>query len=147
MSLKKFIQHVWAEIAKLWHKLDNEAKVLVPVVIKLVDNIRKFVDSPVADVLTVVIPGDIDDKLKAELRVIIPKVLLELNMVDAIANITDPNEQLKAIIARLKLSGVHAQDIFWHGLASKFLELSSDGKFSWNDSIALADYFFKNKPQ
>jgi hypothetical protein len=46
------------------------------------ENIKNFTDSPVADVLTVLIPGDIDDKIKDWLRAKLPVILTELKLVD-----------------------------------------------------------------
>jgi len=60
-------------VSSLWPKVPKELQDKVSIVIRVVENIKKFVDSPAADFLTTVIPGDIDDKVKVWLR----KVLSE----------------------------------------------------------------------
>src|ERR1700749_3829927 len=105
-GIGKLLRRIWATIAGLFHNLDDELKKLVPVAINVVEGIKAVMDSPVADVLETIIkkaiPGDADDvlidKITATIKTWIPKVLLELNMVNSIANIQDTNEQLNAIL-------------------------------------------------
>lgn len=85
-------------IVKLFATVRREAKEIIPIGIKIVDEIKKFVDSPTADFLTSVIPGTIDDGIKATLRNVLPGILKGLRKWESIANIADENEQLKAIM-------------------------------------------------
>jgi hypothetical protein len=150
MSLKKFLAHLWQQIKHLWDGIEAETKKLVPIAIHIVQAIKTLEDTHLADVLTAIIPGDIDDHLNQKLREFLPKILLELNMVDAIANITDPNEQLIAIIGKIHLSPDAAKDVFYHGLASLIMQELSDGKFTWSDAIAVAEFYYTHefkKPQ
>jgi len=143
MSLKKFLHRLWTGIKGIFDKIEDDLKRLVPVAIKVVEAIKTFDESIVSDVLTTLIPGEVDDKIMQKLREFLPKILLELNMVDSIIGITDPNEQLKAILARIKLSPKNSQDVFYHGIASLILSELSDGKFSWSDAVAVAEYYYK----
>lgn len=65
-------------VASLWPKVPKELQEKVSIVIRVVENIKNFVDSPAADFLTTVIPGDVDDKIKDWLR----KVLVDFNVKD-----------------------------------------------------------------
>lgn len=49
-------------------KVPNEIKEKLNIVIRIVEAFKKFVDSPTADLITALIPGDIDDKVKEWLR-------------------------------------------------------------------------------
>jgi hypothetical protein len=89
-------------IGKLFTTVRKEAKTIIPVGIKVVEEIKKFIDSPVADFLTSVIPGNVDDGVKLTLRKILPGILKGLRKWDSIVNITDENEQLKAIMEEFK---------------------------------------------
>ena len=115
-------------------------------------------DSPVDDIITFVIknaiPGSADDvlidKINATVKEWLPKILIDLNIANAIANINDPNKQLQAILEQLKLSSNETKNIFYHGFCSLILEKLSDGELSWSDSTAIAEYYYKNlyiKPQ
>lgn len=55
-------------VAKLWNKVPDDVKEKVNVGIRVVELFKKFVESPTADFITAIIPGDLDDKLKEHLR-------------------------------------------------------------------------------
>jgi hypothetical protein len=148
----KFLRKLWAAIANLFHKVEDEARIFVPIAIKVVEGLKAVIDSPVDDVLAAIIknaiPGDADDKLidkiTGTINTWLPKVLLELNMIDAVVNVEDPNEQLKVILERLKLSSNESKNIFYHGIASLILEKLSDGKFDWTDATAVSEYYYQH---
>lgn len=150
--MKKLINKIWQAVRSLYDRLAGKTKKYVPIAIKIVEGVKKVMDTPVDDViLTIVkgaIPGTADDvmidKIKATVEKWLPKILLELKLVDSIANIEDPNLQLKAILAQLKLSSDETQAIVYHGLASLILEKLSDGELSWSDSVAIAEYYYQN---
>lgn len=145
MSLKKFIQRIWNGIKDLFHKLEKELKELVPVVIGVIQNIKLIEDSHLPDLITALIPGGLDDKLNEKLRAAIPKAILSLEVIAGINDIEDPNEKILAIINKIKLSNSDAKDMFYHGLASKIMEVISDGKFSWSDATAVAEWYYQHQ--
>jgi len=144
MSLKSFIDGIWSAIKGLFHKLEQEEKKLLPIVITVVQNIKNFTDSPVADVITALIPGDVDDRIRERLEDYLPKILMELNMLNTCQALPDANAQLQCILQNLKLSSDSAKDIYYHGLASLILTDLSDGKLSWSDCVGIAEYYYKN---
>lgn len=148
-----FIKKIWHAIQRIFQGLRHELRILVPVAIKVVEGVKAVMDGPVDDVVASIvkhaIPGDADDKfidkVTTTINTWLPKLLLELNMVNAVANIEDTNEQLKAILDKLKLSSDETKNVFYHGLASLILEKLSDGKFSWSDATAVAEYYYKHE--
>ena len=143
---------IWAFVSKLWNGLSEEAKSLTPIAIAVVQAIKNVMDSPVDDILVYVakqaIPGNADDvlidKVNSVIMEWIPKILLDLNLANAISSIEDPNAQLQAILNALKLSSNETQNIFLHGFASLILEKLSDGNLSWSDSTAISEYYYKH---
>jgi hypothetical protein len=75
--IKKFPDFVSGLFKKIPEKLQSQ----ILVFIKLVENIKNFVDSPASDFLTTLIPGEADDNLKAWLRKVLPGVLKSLNVI------------------------------------------------------------------
>ncbi len=150
--MKKLLKRVWAFIAGVFNRLEDETKKLVPVAINVVQGIKNVMDSPVDDVILTIIetaiPGEADDilieKIKNVVKEWIPKILMDLKMVESIANIQDQNEQLKAILAQFKLSSDETKNIFYHGLSCLILEKLADGELSWSDTIAINEYYYKN---
>jgi hypothetical protein len=144
MSLKNFLNHLWQSIKNLFDKVEKEVKKDVVVAITVVQLVKSVVDSPVADLITAMIPSEVDDYIKNKLRELLPKLILELGMVQSVANIEDENAQLQAILEKLKLSGDDAKNAFYHSLASLILQKLSDGKLSWTDAVAIAEYYYQN---
>jgi hypothetical protein len=137
-----FLKKLWEGIKKIFMGLRSKSKAWVTIAIQVVEGIKTVMATPVADVITSIIPGSADDKVKEVIRLWVPKVLLQLHMVEAIIDIKDPNEQLNAILAKIKLSDKETRNIIWHGLGSLIIEKLSDGKFSWQDSVAVAQYYY-----
>ena len=147
-----FLGKIFRAIGKLFEGLRAETKRLVPIAINIVEGIKKVMDSPVDDIILAIvegaIPGDADDilinKIKSVVEIWLPKILLELKMIESIANIEDRNAQLQAVLDQLKLSSDETKAIIYHGLASLILEKLSDGKLSWSDAIAIGEYYYQN---
>lgn len=137
-----FLKKFFTGVKKLFTGLKLKSKVWVHISVVVVQEIKKIMDSPVPDVLTSMIKGEWDDRTKNIIREWVPKVLLQLNMIEAIANMTDVNEQLNAILAKIKLADKETRNIVWHGLGSLIIEKLSDGKFSWADSVAVSQYYY-----
>lgn len=81
--------------------LEAKLRKILPVGIKVVNQLKTAVDSKTADVLTALIPGDIDDQLKNLLRFILPKVLKEMEELNEIAQELSDNTQLRMIIEKI----------------------------------------------
>lgn len=130
---------------KMFASINEEAKILIPAVIAVTNKWKEFIDSPVADLLTAIIPGNLDDNIKNKLREKLPGVLEKLQLAYVIANISDPNEQLKAILDILKLSSDEAKNAFYHEFSYTFLEAVSDGKVTMSEAKVLAEMVYQYK--
>lgn len=159
MSVKNFIKKLWISISKIFNSLDCEIKKNLPIAISIVEALKTFIDSPVNDVVCLIvekaIPGEIDDvlieKTKNILRDVLPKVLLNMSLINEIESTTDPaikekklNGYLQKAISDLKFSTDEQKQIFYHGLASIIVEKLSDGKLTWSEGTAIAEYIYKN---
>lgn len=129
-------------IVALFKNITAKTKELTPEIIKVVTNIKNFVDSPGCDFLTAVIPGTIDDSVKAILRQYLPLLLDALNKVPAIAEILDPNERQKAIVANIQQDHPDAKAILLNGIAGQLLAKTSGTEFAKTSIIVPAAYQF-----
>ena len=110
--MKKLIKKIWDGIKNLWAKVVDKTRDMVPVAINVVEAIKSVIDTPVDDILAEIvkraIPGTADDFIVDKVRLTIeewvPRILTQLVIIDGIANIDNPNDQLKAILERLKLA-------------------------------------------
>lgn len=80
--LSLFINNFPAFVEKLFKKIPDELKEQLSLIITVVNGVKKFVDSPLADVLTAIIPTQLDDNVKDWLRLRLPDVLEKLNLVN-----------------------------------------------------------------
>ena len=148
----KLIRKIWSGIKRLFNKVEDATKELIPIAIKIVEGVKKVMDSPVDDVvlsiITEAIPGKADDILIEKITKFVekelPGILLELRLIDSIAGIDDPNEQLKAILNQFKFTSDSQKNEILHSLASLTLDKLSDGDFSWSDSVVVAEFYYKN---
>jgi len=62
-------------VASLWPKVPKELQEKVSLVVMVVENVKKFIDSPLADLIVLAIPGDLDDKLRDKLSDLLKEAL------------------------------------------------------------------------
>ena len=130
------------KIKSIFLQITGEAKILIPEAIKIVTNIKNFVDSPGCDLLTAIIPSELDNTIQDILKKYLPELLKALNTSETIANMTDTNEQLKAIVNQIQLSPNDAKDILLHGMAAKLISVISG--IDWNTSASITQAVFKD---
>lgn len=136
-----------AKIKWLYEKMLDETKEYIPVAINVVEGIIKVMDSPVDDILLGIIVAAMPNKLtgaklfilKDKIEQALPKILIELNMVEAIANIEDTNDQLKAVLEALKVSTEDTKAEKYNIIATKLLVILSDNKISWSEAIVFTE--------
>lgn len=68
-GIKNFITHILPS-----------SKHLLDLALIIVNGIKHFVDSPLIDVLTALIPGDVDDHIKDLIRAKLPVILVDLKL-------------------------------------------------------------------
>lgn len=150
MKLKQFLAKIWSFIAIMWAKATDEVKTLTPIAIKAVNVLKTINETTSGDViqmiLEAVIPGSGDgpliDKLRERLKCILPKILTGLQIGESIANIQDPNEQLKAIIAAINMSPDSTKNMYYHGLCALIIEDLADGKLTLGESAQIAEFYY-----
>ncbi|HTI58422.1 hypothetical protein [Mucilaginibacter sp.] len=145
MSLKSFLSKIWAEVKRLFEGIPSELKTAIKIGVLVTENIKKFTDSPAADVLTAIIPGDIDDRVKDLLRAKLPAILAELKLADSCAGLTDPADITSCAIKVLQGIGGDPQSAFLHNLAILVAEVAADGKLSWGDGVYLLEWYYKHE--
>lgn len=145
--MKKVIAAIWSFICKLFGKLPPAVKTAIDIAVKVTDAIKTFdTNSPqVADIITALIPGNLDDSVKSVLRANLPKIVVELKLVQATEGLTDPNEiMLAATKVIQQLSGDYRSS-FLNSLAQIIAVVAADGKLDWNDAAYIIKYYFDSK--
>lgn len=66
----------WQKFANsLYKKIPKELQDKFSVGVLVVQKLKEFIDSPVADMITAIIPSTVDDEIKNWLRLVLPKIL------------------------------------------------------------------------
>lgn len=147
MSLKTFLHNIWASISHLFGGLAAEAKVAIHYAAIITDAIKNFdtAHPEVADILTAIIPGNVDELIKQKLRAALPKIVVELRLVDATLGLTDPNEIMLAAVKVIQGLTGSVRSSFLNSLSTLIAEVTADGKLDWNDAAYIEKWFYDHE--
>jgi hypothetical protein len=144
MSLKAFLTKIWAGIESLFDGFPAEMKTAIHIGVVVTQNIKNFVDSPAADILTAVIPGDIDDDIKNWLRAKLPEILAELKLADSCSGLTDPVQITECAVKVLQGLSGDIQNSFLHSLSILIAQTASNGVLTWADGVTIVQWYYQN---
>ena len=147
MSLHSFLTKIWTEIKSLFAGIPSELQIAIHIGVVVTQNIKNFVDSPTADVLTAIIPGDIDDEIKTWLRAKLPEILTELKLADSCSELTDPAAITTCAIKVLQGLDADIQSPFFHSLSVLVAQVAADGKLTWSDGVYLLQWYYEHEYQ
>ena len=145
MSLKSFIAKIWDGIKSLFEEMPEEMQTAIHIGVIVTENIKNFVDSPVADVLTAIIPGDIEDDVKNWLRAKLPTILTELKLADSCSNLTDPLQITECAIKVLQGLDGDVKSAFLHNLSIFIAQVAANGKLTWSDGVTILEWYYQNE--
>lgn len=120
------------------------------IAVLVTNNLKKIIESPVMDIITAVIPGDIDSLIVSKLRVILPKVAFKVASVHGVISTHErPSVALKILFEHLGTLSKDQQTKFWIDFAAELNYNLEDGTLSIQESVKrtqdLYNKFFKNK--
>jgi len=147
MSLQSFLTKIWTEIKSLFAGMPSELKTAIHIGVQVTQNIKTFVDSPAADVLTAIIPGDIDDEIKSWLRAKLPAILTELKLADSCSGLADPAAITACAVKVLQGLEGDVQSSFLHSLSVLVAQVAADGKLTWRDGVYLLQWYYQHEYQ
>jgi hypothetical protein len=145
MSLQTFLSKIWNQVKALFDGIPAELKIAIHVGVIVTENIKNFVDSPAADVLTALIPGDVDDKIKNWLRAKLPAILTELKLADSCSSLTDPNEITACAVKVLQELDGDIKSAFLHNLSILIAQVAADGKLTWSDGVYVLQWYYQHE--
>jgi hypothetical protein len=147
MSLKTFLSKLWTSIGSVFQHAEEEVRVvLLPAVTQIVNGIKTVVDLDQADLIGG-LAGGLGPAFEEKLRDILPKILTELKLIDAVVNAGDVNAQVLAALDALNLSSDRTKSAFYHDIAAMLLQDLADGKLSWSEAVTLVEYYYHNAPK
>ena len=149
--MKKIISRIFAFLKNLFAGLTPRLKSAIHIGVTITDAIKNFDTSKpiVGDILTALIPGDLDDRIKNILRANLPKIVIQLKLVDATLGLTDPNEILVAASKTLQqiTSDYDVRPGFLNNLSIVIAQVAADGKLTWDDAAYVLKWYYDNDYQ
>lgn len=148
--MKKLFLKILSFIKKMYSKLIDGSKIYIPISIKVVEILKEIMDSPVDDILLVLLtrlaptlPIAQINIIKAKIEQSLPRLLVELNLVNSVVNAPTVNEQLQMILDALKVSPDNVKAEKYHTIASKLLVILSDGKITWGEAVMFTEWYYQ----
>jgi hypothetical protein len=145
MSIKNLLTKIWATIQSLFNNFPADLKTAVHIGVSVTQNIKSILNSPDIDILTALIPGDIDDKVKQALRSGIPIILFDLKLADTCSELTDPQEITICAIKALQSLDGDIKSAFLHTFSVLVTQLAADGKLSWGDAVCIVEWYYQHR--
>jgi hypothetical protein len=142
--MKKLLQ----KISLLWKKITGKSKKFiqdhVEPAIKVVNLVKDAVENPAMSILVALTPFGWDDEAVKLAKKILPKVLLELNILKDASGGSNV-DMLKAIIAEIRTFTPDSKAEFYEDLAVKLSVMLSDGKLSVSEAAELVKFVYDEK--
>ena len=121
------------------------------IAVKVTEELKKVIDSPVADLITALIPGELDNEIKYKLRKILPEIVAKIGIAHNIIQASDdPTVAMQKIVAYIQSLGGDARKDWWVLFSAKVTEALSDGDVTYAELVALTQMayteLYPNKP-
>ncbi len=114
--------------------------------VKITSKIKEILDSPVVDILTAIIPSDLDDRIKGKAREIADKIAKEVAIAHQLVQASATNaEAWSALIGHLQTIVPEGRTAFWVQFSAKLNEALSDGKLDFTEAVILTQMIFKEQ--
>lgn len=108
--------------------------------ILVVEQLKNFVNSPVIPLLETIIPGNLDNIIIEDLKIILPKVLKYLGLFDGcVTATTTPDQFLQCVIPKIAAMTPQAQASVYHSIASALTVELTGKKISWSDAVMIVE--------
>lgn len=147
MFLSKLLKSIGKFFARIWNGILPELKKAISIGVTITNAVKNFdASNPMAlDILTAIIPGDWDNKLVTKMRAELPKICIELKLVDATLGLTDPQEIMKAAVKTLQQLSGDYRSAFLNSFSIIVAQVAADGKLDWNDAAYLLKWYYDNQ--
>lgn len=139
--MKRIFRSIQNFFRKIYGNIFDLAKNRGYIAIKVVEELKKLVENPGADLVVTLIPGEIDNVILIKLRQILPEVLFKLSVGLKIieGSKTQPAPVLiMQIVEYLRALDKEDRGILYRELQARLTEALIDGKLSIDEVIIAA---------
>lgn len=144
MAKVSFFKRVGQWFKKLFGGSKALAEKVIPIGIEVVEQIKLIIDSPVTPLLTMLIPGQLDDAIAAKVKKLLPQILATLKITNDCAKKPTPDAVIQCAIAYLRTLRPNEQEEHWLKIAAKLSAALSDGKLEWTEILDITQDIYLN---
>jgi hypothetical protein len=113
------------------------------IAVNVTQKLKEIIESPVADLVTALIPGELDNKIKDLLRKIVPEVAIKVGIAHNILQASEePNEAIAKIVEYLKTLPKEGRAAFWIQFAGELNFVLADGEITFPEAVALSQLVY-----
>lgn len=113
--------------------------------VEVVQALKSFIDSPAVPIITALIPGNVDDVIASQIRILLPEVLKVLGYADQCINAKGGDTIVQCALSKIRLMKDDGKEAAWHNIASLLSKYLADGKLTWREALHLAEEVFQEK--
>lgn len=106
------------KLRSLLRHFDNYVDAHIDTALQITTALKNMLSSPVADIISAIIPGDLDNTIRQQLIYALSKAVEALLIAENCKQFTEVNEKLDCFIQQLKLRDPLLQDAILQKLAS-----------------------------
>jgi hypothetical protein len=145
MAKVPFFKRIGNFFRRFFGGAKKAAEKFIPIGIEVVEEIKKVIDSPVTPLLTMLIPGTLDDVIAAKVKAHLPQVLATLKISNECAKKTTPDEVVQCAIAYLRTLRPNERHDFCLKIAAKVSAALSDGKLTWTEILDITEDIYQQQ--
>ena len=128
MNIKKFFSKILAFVGGLFTNLDEWIEQHVQPSIETVQRIKACVASPVGDLITALIPGDLDDKIRDCLLRNLSRAIDAMHVTHEIATAPDWTSKVAKLIEYMRSQSKPVRQALYKALSVELAKQSAFGK-------------------
>jgi hypothetical protein len=145
IKIPAWLKNIWRSIQTLFNRIPTDLQTAIHIGAEVTENLKNFVESPMADVITDLIPGETDNRIKIALRAALPSLLIQLKLADSCSTINSPEELTACAIKTLQSLSGNLKSAFLHNLAVLIAQVAADGKLTWQDGASIMEWYYQNQ--
>jgi len=140
-----FLKTIALWLQKVVHTSNIKMQLLLPIATGIVQKI-KFLDDILGDTLAIIV-GGLAPAMQAKIKELLPKVLLELQLVQSLTEVTTA-EQINTVLGKLwqNIQGPDApgREKTLTQLAASILQQLHEGKLTFAEAVVDVEYYYQS---
>ncbi|WP_462266096.1 hypothetical protein [Mucilaginibacter sp.] len=144
MSVQSIINKITSWVKSLFQHLPPDTKAAVSTAVEITERIKQYINSPVADLITALIPGKADDLAVVALRAALPQLLTQLQLTQNCIN-GDGATLVHCGLQTLNRLSKPVQNVFLHSLSVLLAQVAADGRLTWPEGVLLLEWYYQQQ--